>query len=167
LRNLDATEPLSVDDTKIMIDSLKTNFPSIVKPKLKDICYATQNRENALRELTRIVDILLAIGAANSSNSSRLCEIGSERGVPSYFIEDAAALDLAWLSGVNTVGMTAGGSAPDYLVQELIETLRQYGDVEVSAITGFNETIRFSLPLSLGLDHDIHSDSRCKIALST
>jgi 4-hydroxy-3-methylbut-2-enyl diphosphate reductase len=140
---------LSVDDTRMMIGALKARFPSIVGPDTKDICYATQNRQQALRELAQIVDILMVIGAGNSSNSNRLREIGSELGVPSYLIEDVTGLDPLWLSGVETIGITAGASAPDYLVQALIEALQQYRDVQLSTLAGVDEDIRFSLPQQL------------------
>jgi len=146
---------LSVDDTKMVINALKTRFPSIVGPDTKDICYATQNRQNALHELAGLVDVLLVIGAANSSNSNRLHEIGSELGVPSYLIDNAGELDPAWLSGVEVIGITAGASTPDSLVQELISTLEQYGDVEVSTLPGIDENVRFSLPEQLISPEDL------------
>ncbi|HEY9348399.1 MAG TPA: 4-hydroxy-3-methylbut-2-enyl diphosphate reductase, partial [Inquilinus sp.] len=140
---------LSVDDTKAVIDALTAKFPAIVGPDTKDICYATQNRQGAVRELAQMVDVLLVIGARNSSNSNRLREIGAELGVPSYLIDDASALDPAWLAGKEAVGITAGASAPDSLVQELVETLRRYGEVEVSTLRGVDENIRFRLPSQL------------------
>src|SRR5262249_51641095 len=103
---------LSVDDTRAVIDALKERFPSIVGPDTKDICYATQSRQRAARELARQVDVVLVVGAPNSSNSNRLREIAAESGVPSYLIEDAAALDPNWLAGADAVGITAGASAP-------------------------------------------------------
>src|ERR1700740_2982914 len=112
---------LSVDDTRAVIETLKARFPSIVGPDTKDICYATQNRQRATRELARIVDVVLVVGAPNSSNSNRLREIAAECGVPSYLIEDARALDPQWLQGASSVGITAGASAPEELVEELIE----------------------------------------------
>jgi 4-hydroxy-3-methylbut-2-enyl diphosphate reductase len=140
---------LSVDDTKAVIDALTARFPAIVGPDTKDICYATQNRQRAVRELAQVADVLLVVGARNSSNSNRLREIGAELGVPSYLIDDASALDPAWLAGKKAVGITAGASAPDSLVQELVETLRRYGEVEVSTLQGVDENIRFRLPSQL------------------
>jgi 4-hydroxy-3-methylbut-2-enyl diphosphate reductase len=143
---------LSVDDTRAIIDALRARFPSILGPDTKDICYATQNRQRAVRELACVVDVLLVVGARNSSNSNRLAEIGTELGVPSYLIEDANALDPAWIAGKESIGITAGASAPDTLVQELIETLRRYGDIEVSALSGVDENVRFRLPPELAAD---------------
>lgn len=140
---------LSVDDTKAVIDALKARFPAIVGPDTKDICYATQNRQRAVRELAQVVDVILVVGAKNSSNSNRLREIGAELGVPSYLIDDASALDPTWLEGKQAVGITAGASAPDSLVQELVEALRRYGEVEVSTLQGVDENIRFRLPSQL------------------
>ena len=143
---------LSVDDTRAIIEALRARFPAITGPDTKDICYATQNRQRAVRELARVVDVLLVVGARNSSNSNRLAEIGTELGVPSYLIEDAHALDPAWIAGVERIGITAGASAPDKLVQELIETLRGFGDIEVSALPGVDENVRFRLPPELAAD---------------
>src|SRR6202012_1907986 len=116
---------LSVDDTRAVIEALKERFPLIVGPDTKDICYATQNRQRAARELAKIVDVVLVVGAPNSSNSNRLREIAAESGVPSYLIEDARALDPSWIESAMAVGITAGASAPDELVEELVERLRE------------------------------------------
>jgi 4-hydroxy-3-methylbut-2-enyl diphosphate reductase len=140
---------LSVDDTRVIIEALRARFPAIAGPDTKDICYATQNRQRAVRELAKLVDVLLVVGARNSSNSRRLAEIGTELGIPSYLIEDAKALDPAWLSGKTSIGITAGASAPDTLVTELIESLRQYADIEVSTLPGVDENVRFRLPPEL------------------
>jgi 4-hydroxy-3-methylbut-2-enyl diphosphate reductase len=140
---------LSVDDTKAVIDALKTRFPHIVGPATKDICYATQNRQGAVRELAKHVDVVLVIGAHNSSNSNRLRERAEEVGVPAYLIEDASHLNLDWVKGKARVGITAGASAPEDLVQELIEKLRQIEPVEVSILDGVKENVHFRLPLSL------------------
>ncbi|GAB4155790.1 MAG: 4-hydroxy-3-methylbut-2-enyl diphosphate reductase [Sphingomonadales bacterium] len=137
---------LSVDDTRDVINALKARFPAITGPDVNDICYATQNRQQAVRELARQVDLLLVIGAANSSNSNRLREIGATLGVPSYLIDEASALDPAWLVGVSRVGVTAGASAPEALVEELIGRLRELAAVEVSQLDGLVENIRFKLP---------------------
>ena len=140
---------LSVDDTKAVIDALKARFPNIVGPATKDICYATQNRQGAVRELAKHVDVVLVIGAHNSSNSNRLRERSEEVGVPSYLIEDASHLNVDWVKGKNTVGITAGASAPEDLVQELIERLKQIEPVEVSVLPGVEENVHFRLPLTL------------------
>lgn len=140
---------LSVDDTKVVIDALKARFPNIVGPATKDICYATQNRQVAVRELAKHVDVVLVIGAHNSSNSNRLRERSEEVGVPSYLIEDASHLKTEWVQGKKRVGITAGASAPEDLVQDLIERLRQIEPVEVSILDGVTENVHFRLPLSL------------------
>jgi 4-hydroxy-3-methylbut-2-enyl diphosphate reductase len=140
---------LSVDDTRAIIEALRARFPKISGPDTKDICYATQNRQAAVRELARVVDILLVVGARNSSNSNRLAEIGTELGIDSYLIEDAKALNPVWLDGKTSIGITAGASAPDTLVAELIETLRTYSDIELSTLPGVDENVRFRLPPEL------------------
>jgi 4-hydroxy-3-methylbut-2-enyl diphosphate reductase len=140
---------LSVDDTRAVIDALKARFPSIVGPDTKDICYATQNRQRATRELAKIVDVVLVVGAPNSSNSNRLREIAAECGVPSYLIEDAAALDQHWLVGARSVGITAGASAPDILVEELVTRLREMAGAEVEFLPGVTENVRFRMPPQL------------------
>jgi 4-hydroxy-3-methylbut-2-enyl diphosphate reductase len=140
---------LSVDDTRAVIEALKARFPSIVGPDTKDICYATQNRQRATLELAKIVDVVLVVGAPNSSNSNRLREIAAEFGVPSYLIEDANALDPAWLDGVDAVGITAGASAPDELVEELVERLAQMSEIEIQRLPGVTENVRFRMPAQL------------------
>lgn len=140
---------LSVDDTREVINALKRRFPAIVGPDVRDICYATQNRQQAVRSLARKVDLILVMGAKNSSNSNRLREIGQEMGVPSQLIDDASGLDPAWLKGVETVGITAGASAPEELVQELIERLGEFGEVTVEVLGGIEENVTFKLPPEL------------------
>jgi 4-hydroxy-3-methylbut-2-en-1-yl diphosphate reductase len=140
---------LSVDDTRGIIDALKARFPSIVGPNTDDICYATQNRQRAVRELAPKVDLVLVVGAANSSNSNRLREIAEAAGVPAYLIEDAFGLDTGWLDGVSSVGITAGASAPEDLVQDVIATLKRRGGVRVSTLPGIEEALRFRLPVEL------------------
>ncbi|HRX38363.1 MAG: 4-hydroxy-3-methylbut-2-enyl diphosphate reductase [Parvularculaceae bacterium] len=140
---------LSVNDTKDVIAALRKRFPSIVGPDTRDICYATQNRQTAVISLAKQVDLLLVVGAHNSSNSNRLREIGENFGVPSYLIEDAHMLDLAWLDGVKTVGVTAGASAPETLVQEAITKMRQLRKVSVETLDGVEENIHFKLPKEL------------------
>lgn len=137
---------LSVDDTRGIIDALKNKFPNIVGPDVKDICYATQNRQNAVRELAAQVDVILVIGARNSSNSNRLRDLGEERGTPSYLIDDERDIDFAWFSDTKTIGITAGASAPEVLVEGVVDTLQQRYQASVSVITGIVENVKFKLP---------------------
>src|SRR3954471_19591994 len=122
---------LSVDDTQDIIAALQKKFSNIVGPETRDICYATQNRQTAVRELSKLVDVILVVGATNSSNSNRLREIGTEAGVPSYLIADGSELNPDWVKDAKVVGLTAGASAPEVLVNDVIEKLRQLGPVEV------------------------------------
>jgi len=140
---------LSVNDTKDVIAALREKFPNIIGPDTRDICYATQNRQTAVIELSKKVDLLLVVGANNSSNSNRLREIGENFGLPSYLIEDATMFDPAWLKGVKRIGITAGASAPETLVQETIERIRDYRTVEVKALDGVEENVHFKLPKEL------------------
>jgi len=140
---------LSVDDTTGIIAALQRRFKDIIGPETRDICYATQNRQSAVRELSKLVDVILVVGATNSSNSNRLREIGSEEGVPSYLIADGSELDPQWLDGAETVGITAGASAPEVLVDDVIERLRRLGPVDVSVLPGREERIEFRLPAEL------------------
>lgn len=137
---------LSVDETREVIAALKTRFPAIVGPDVRDICYATQNRQTAVRELAAGVDLVLVIGAENSSNSNRLREIGTELGVPSYLIDDASMIDPAWLTGIRRIGITAGASAPEELVQGVVDRLGELADVTVGTMAGVEENIVFKLP---------------------
>ena len=137
---------LSVDDTRDVIEALKQRFPNIQGPDVKDICYATQNRQQAVRELARQVDLLLVVGASNSSNSNRLRDLGAEFGIPSYLIADATSLESAWMDGVSTIGLTAGASAPEELVQGVISKLGDFGEVEVERLNGVEENVVFKLP---------------------
>lgn len=140
---------LSVDDTREVIESLKKHFPKIIGPDVKDICYATQNRQAAVRQLAQQVDLLLVVGAHNSSNSNRLREIGEELGVPTHLLEDVSAFKSEWLEGVTTVGITAGASTPEALVEELISRLKQFRTIELSKMDGIEENIQFKLPDAL------------------
>ena len=140
---------LSVDETRDVIAALNARFPTIVGPNVKDICYATQNRQQAVRTLAAKVELLLVVGAKNSSNSNRLREIGSEIGVPSYLIDDASALKPEWLNDVRTIGVTAGASAPEELVQALIRRLGDFGRTQVHELDGVTENIVFKLPAAL------------------
>ncbi|MBX7199871.1 MAG: 4-hydroxy-3-methylbut-2-enyl diphosphate reductase [Rhodospirillaceae bacterium] len=140
---------LSVDDTRDIIAALKKRFPAIHGPDVKDICYATQNRQQAVRELAARADVILVLGAKNSSNSNRLREIGDDMNVPSYLIDDAEGLKPEWLVGKNVVGITAGASAPEALVDELIAKLRTLADIQVEMLDGVTENIHFKLPHQL------------------
>ncbi len=140
---------LSVDDTRGIIAALERRFTDIIGPDIKDICYATQNRQTAVRELSKLVDVILVVGAMNSSNSNRLREIGTEAGVPSYLIADGNELDPEWVRHAGTVGLTAGASAPEVLVEDVIERLRELGPVEVETLPGRQETMEFRLPMEL------------------
>ena len=137
---------LSVDDTREIIAALKDRFPGIRGPDVKDICYATQNRQAAVRMLADRCDLILVIGAHYSSNSNRLREIGEEAGTASYLIPDAGGLDRTWLDGVRTVGITAGASAPEVLVRKLIDCLGEMYDVAVTDLDGIEENVTFKLP---------------------
>jgi 4-hydroxy-3-methylbut-2-en-1-yl diphosphate reductase len=140
---------LSVDDTKGIIAALQRKFSDLVGPETRDICYATQNRQTAVRQLSALVDVILVVGAKNSSNSNRLREIGAETGVPSYLIADHRELRPEWIRGARAVGLTAGASAPEVLVEGVIEALAGLGPVEVSTLDGREETIEFRLPAEL------------------
>lgn len=140
---------LSVDDTRTLIAALKARFSDVVGPETRDICYATQNRQSAVRDLATVADVILVVGAKNSSNSNRLREIGEELGVPSYLVADGDALDPRWIEGARTVGITAGASAPEVLVQDVLAALARLAPLDVSALPGVEETISFRLPADL------------------
>jgi 4-hydroxy-3-methylbut-2-enyl diphosphate reductase len=137
---------LSVDDTRGIIAALTQRFPSVVGPDVRDICYATQNRQQAVHDLAKLVDVILVVGSKNSSNSNRLREIGTELGKPSYLIDDASALERSWFEGVDRVGLTAGASAPEMLVQGVLDGLRRFGDVDVAVLDGVSEDVKFKFP---------------------
>ncbi len=137
---------LSVDETRDIISALKKRYPNISGPDVNDICYATQNRQTMARTLAERVDLLLVIGAQNSSNSNRLCEIGKELGTTSHLIDDASMLKTDWLDGIASIGITAGASAPEELVVELIDTIRSYQPIDLIELTGAEENITFKLP---------------------
>jgi 4-hydroxy-3-methylbut-2-enyl diphosphate reductase len=140
---------LSIDDTKGIIVELKKRFRDIVGPETSDICYATQNRQTSVRELAKLADVILVVGAKNSSNSNRLCEIGLEEGIPSYLIADGSELDPEWVRGKGVVGLTAGASAPESLVQHVIDALGEIEPVDVVQMDGKKEHIEFRLPVEL------------------
>jgi 4-hydroxy-3-methylbut-2-enyl diphosphate reductase len=140
---------LSLDDTAEVIDAIQRRFADLEGPGLDDICYATQNRQHALRALLPQVDLLLVVGSRNSSNSNRLRELGTQLGVTSYLIEDSSEIEPAWLAGIARVGLTAGASAPEGLVQGVVEFLRTLGAVRTAELAGPRETISFRLPAGL------------------
>lgn len=140
---------LSLNDTREVIAALKERFPAIVGPDTRDICYATQNRQNAVITMVDQADVILVVGAKNSSNSNRLREIGEQKGVPSFLIADADALDPNWFSLASKVGITAGASAPEVLIREVIERLAQWYDVTERPLDGVAEDVHFKLPPSL------------------
>jgi 4-hydroxy-3-methylbut-2-enyl diphosphate reductase len=137
---------LSVDDTRGIIAALHRRFKNLEGPDITDICYATQHRQAAVRDLCLVADLLLVVGSKNSSNSTRLKEIGIEQGIPSFLISDGSELDPAWLAGVKVVGLTAGASAPEELVLDVIEALRRHGEIQVEQATGVREDVEFRLP---------------------
>lgn len=143
---------LSIDDTREVIAALQRRFPKIVGPDVKDICYATQNRQAAIRDAAGLVDLILVVGARNSSNSNRLREIGSGAGVPTYLIEEPSELDPGWLEGKKSVCITAGASAPEHMVQATIARLRECASLRVSTMAGVVENVRFGLPVELSSD---------------
>ena len=137
---------LSVDDTRAIIAELKARYPNISGPDVRDICYATQNRQLAVREIAMKVDVMIVVGAQNSSNSNRLREIGDELNVPSYLIDDVDGLDLLWIDGAETVGISAGASAPEELVEELVGRLQEEFIVQLDNYDGVEENVQFKLP---------------------
>ena len=140
---------LSIDDTRGIIAAMKARFADIVGPETNDICYATQNRQTAVRALCETVDLLLVVGASNSSNSNRLVEIGVSAGLPSYLVADGCGVDPAWLDGVARVGLTAGASAPEALVQDVIAALQRLHPVEIVHMDGEEEHVEFRIPAAL------------------
>ena len=140
---------LSVDDTRGIIEALTRKFTDIVGPDTREICYATQNRQAAVRELSGQVDVLLVVGATNSSNSNRLREIGTESGVPRYLVADGSEVKAEWVANAQTVGLTAGASAPEEMVEDVISALRALGPVEVTTMAGREEKVEFKLPAKL------------------
>jgi 4-hydroxy-3-methylbut-2-enyl diphosphate reductase len=137
---------LSVDETNEIIDILRERFPSIQGPPRDDICYATQNRQDAVKELARRADVVLVIGSDNSSNSKRLAEVSRELGTPAYLVDDETEVDPAWLAGADTVGVTSGASAPEWLVDRMLTWLASQGATAVEEIRLAEESVRFSLP---------------------
>ena len=142
---------LSVDDTKQIVDKLKTKFPQIQTPKKSDICYATQNRQDAVKVVIKNSEMLLVIGSKNSSNSNRLREIAENNDKPAYLIDGASDIDHKWMIGINSVGVTAGASAPEILVQEVVSYLVENGANEIIEVSGTNESVHFPVPVTLRL----------------
>ncbi len=140
---------LSVDDTHAIVDALKEKFPQIQSPKKDDICYATQNRQDAVKAIIKMADVLLVLGSKNSSNSNRLREIAENNNKPSYLIDGAADIDGAWLKNCQSIGVTAGASAPEVLVQEVVSYLLDYGADEVIEVSGIEEDVHFPVPSTL------------------
>ena len=140
---------LSVDDTKVVIQALKDRFPSIKGPDVKDICYATQNRQSAVRDLVDHVNLILVVGAKNSSNSNRLRDLGEESGVDTYLIETADDLDRRWFDKVDSIGISSGASTPDELVKEVINRISSFREVKIEKRPGIEENIVFKLPREL------------------
>jgi len=142
---------LSVDDAAEIVAAVKARFPQVREPKQQDICYATQNRQDAVKLMSSSVQLLIVVGSPTSSNSNRLREVADRLGTVAYMVDTAADLDPAWFEGVEKVGLTAGASAPDVLVQEVIQRMRALGAVSVRTMDGIQETIKFPLPKGLKL----------------
>ncbi len=140
---------LSVDDAQDIIRALSERFPAIRGPKRDDICYATQNRQDAVRGLAQKVDLMLVVGSINSSNSNRLRELAEKQGITAYLIDGADDIDEAWLQGINTVGLTAGASAPESLVRGVSESLKKMGGYVAEEVSGRPEKMEFALPREL------------------
>ena len=143
---------LSVDDAAEIVAAVRARFPQVREPKQQDICYATQNRQDAVKLMSPMVDVVIVVGSPTSSNSNRLRELADRLGTPAYMVDSAADLDPAWFEGTLKVGLTAGASAPDVLVQDVIQRLRAMGAVSVRTLDGIQETIKFPLPKGLKVD---------------
>ena len=143
---------LSVDDAADILAAVKARFPMVREPKQQDICYATQNRQDAVKMLSPQVDVVVVVGSPTSSNSNRLRELADRMGTPAYMVDSVADLDPAWFDGKSRVGLTAGASAPDVLVQAVIARLRELGAVSVRSLDGIRETLKFPLPKGLKAD---------------
>jgi 4-hydroxy-3-methylbut-2-enyl diphosphate reductase len=140
---------LSVDDARTMVGALKQRFPSIHGPKKDDICYATQNRQDAVKFMAPQCDVVIVVGSPNSSNSNRLREVAEHIGAEAYMVDSAADLKPEWIAGKRRVGISAGASAPEVLVQELVERLKSLGATSVRPLEGIRETVAFTLPREL------------------
>ncbi|MCC7081128.1 MAG: 4-hydroxy-3-methylbut-2-enyl diphosphate reductase [Burkholderiales bacterium] len=140
---------LSVDDARAIVDALRARFPAIVAPKKDDICYATQNRQDAVKRLARECDVVLVVGSPNSSNSNRLREVATHHGVPAFMVDQAADLDPRWIAGKKRIGVSAGASAPEVLVSELLDRLEKLGATRIVETDGIAENVTFHLPKAL------------------
>ena len=140
---------LSVDDTALVVEALRKRFPELVTPRKEDICYATQNRQDAVKKLTEKCDVLIVVGSPTSSNSNRLREIAGTRGIPGYLVDGPDDLERAWFDGVSTVGVTAGASAPEVLVARVVGRLREWGGEVPTEVLGREESVTFGLPAEL------------------
>ena len=143
---------LSVDDAADIMAAVKARFPMVREPKQQDICYATQNRQDAIKLLSPQVDVVIVVGSPTSSNSNRLRDVAAKYGTPSYMVDHADELQPEWLQGKSRIGLTAGASAPDILVQQVITRLREMGAVSVRTLAGIQETVKFPLPKGLRQD---------------
>ena len=143
---------LSVDDAAEIMAAVKLHFPMVREPKQQDICYATQNRQDAIKVLSPQVDVVIVVGSPSSSNSNRLRDVAAKYGTPSYMVDNASELQPQWLIGKHKIGLTAGASAPDILVQQVIARLRELGAVSVRTLDGIQETVKFPLPKGLRND---------------
>jgi 4-hydroxy-3-methylbut-2-enyl diphosphate reductase len=150
---------LSVDDAQQTILALKARYPAIVGPKKDDICYATQNRQDAVKTLARQCEVVIVVGSPNSSNSNRLREVAENQGVPAFMVDNAMELDPEWVAGKKVVGVTAGASAPEVLVQQVIDRLRALGADRVTPLAGIEEKVTFSLPRSLVASRAVAEDA--------
>lgn len=152
---------LSVDDASTIMAALKARFPTIREPKKQDICYATQNRQDAVKNLSKLVEVVVVVGSPTSSNSNRLCEVAKRQGTPGYMVDSAQELQETWFDGVRKVGLTAGASAPELLVQQVIERMQSIGFHRLSHMPGIEEKIQFPLPKGLRLDDEpVYSELR-------
>ena len=140
---------LSMDDARVVMDALKRRFPAILGPKKDDICYATQNRQDAVKTLARQSEVVIVVGSPNSSNSNRLREVAQNAGISAYMIDNASQLEPQWVAGKATVGVTAGASAPEVLVRAVVERLRELGAIGVEEVSGIEEDVIFPVPKSL------------------
>ncbi len=140
---------LSVDDARAIVDALRVRFPAIVAPKKDDICYATQNRQDAVKRLARECDVVIVVGSPNSSNSNRLREVAINQGIPAYMVDQAGDLDPGWIEGKKRIGVTAGASAPEVLVDQLLERLQSLGATRIVEADGIAENVTFQLPKAL------------------
>ncbi len=140
---------LSVDDTQDIIDALRTRYPNIIGPRKDDICYATQNRQDAIKKLTQQCDMIIVVGSPNSSNSNRLKELAEKNGVPGYLVDNASELEKSWFHGKENIGLSAGASAPELLVEEVVDQIKEWFGARLSSDSGPRENIVFQLPKAL------------------